>query len=246
MHPRIGITSTPGTHASTALGIERPLASLDVAYVEAVAMAGGAPLLLPTVDEALVPRVLDGLDAVILSGGGDVDPARYGAEPDPETGGVHEGRDAFELAIVHEARERDLPVLAICRGLQVLNVALGGTLHQHVPRITHHRHKDPDNWDVSASPVTVEEGTRLHGIVGGTQITVNSLHHQSADRLGEGLRCVAVDGDDIVEAIEPTDDSAVLGVQWHPELLTGEPVHAALFHWLVNRALERRGETLAR
>ena len=224
---------------SVTLLIERPNASLDTAYVDAVAGAGGMPLLLPNLDPALASDVVADLDGLVLSGGADVHPSHYGADAHPETNPADPIRDAFELAAVRAAQEQGVPVLAVCRGMQVLNVANGGTLLQHVPDVTHHEHKDIENWAVSANPVRVVEGTQLHDLVGGTQLTVNSLHHQAVDRVADGFRCAAEDTESIVEAIEPVDGSPVIGVQWHPELLVAEPVHAALFVWLVNRAGDR-------
>jgi putative glutamine amidotransferase len=238
--PRIGITTTSGTRTSVSLGIQRPTASLDTAYVEATTIAGGAPLLLPNTDHALATELVGALDGLIVSGGADVDPARYGADRAPETNPADPARDAFELAALDAAFEQSVPVLAICRGMQLLNVACGGTLIQHVPHVTHTEHKDIVNWNVSANPVTVADGTLLHDLVGASHITVNSLHHQAVDRVADGFRCSAVDEDGIIEAIEPVDGSPVLGVQWHPELLIAEPVHEALFIWLVNQAVDRR------
>ena len=234
--PRIGITTTSGTRTSVTLGVQRPTVSLDTAYVEATTVAGGLPVLLPNVSPELAEELVDPLDALILSGGADVDPARYGAARAPETKPADAARDAFELAAIEAAIARRLPVLAICRGMQVLNVAHGGTLIQHVPHVTETEHKDIVNWNVSANPVTVFDGTCLHGLLGMSHITVNSLHHQAVDRLADGFRCSATDEDGIIEAIEPVDGSPVLGVQWHPELLIAEPVHQALFTWLVNCA----------
>jgi putative glutamine amidotransferase len=217
----------------------RPTVSVDRAYVDAVAIAGGVPILLPPVDPDVVSDLVDGIDGLVLSGGGDVDPARYGAERAPETGGVDPARDASELALVPCAEDRGIPLLAVCRGMQVLNVAHGGTLLQHVPHVTHTEHLDVAHWDVAANPVTVEEGSRLHELCGERHLSVNSLHHQAVDRVGSGLRVTAHDEDGIVEALESTTDDAVLGVQWHPELLIDEPEHEALFVWLVNHASAR-------
>lgn len=240
MHPRIAITTTSGTRTSVTLGIQRPTVSLDTAYVDATAVAGGAPTLLPNTDPDLAAVLLDGVDGVILSGGADVDPARYGADAAPETTVADPARDAFELAVLEAAEARGMPVLAVCRGMQVLNVHRGGTLIQHVPHVTHTEHRDVEHWDVSANPVTLVEGSQVHGLAGGVKVTVNSLHHQAVDQLGRGLRCTAVDEDGIVEAVEDAGGRPVIGVQWHPELLLAEPFHEALFVWLVNRALEHR------
>lgn len=239
VRPRIGITTTPSSHISVTLDIPRPIVSLDVGYVDAVVTAGGAPVLLPTVPAERAPDAVRDLDALVLTGGGDVDPSRYGAEPAPDTEGVDPERDEFELAALASAEEQGLPVLAICRGMQLLNVARGGTLIQHVPDVTHTEHRDVAHWNVSANRVTVVPDTRLHELCGGTQLTVNSLHHQAIDEVGSGLRITAVDEDDLIEAIEPTGDAPILGVQWHPELLIHEPEHEALFVWLVNQACER-------
>ena len=239
MRPRIGITTTSGTRLSVTLHIERPNASLDTAYVDATLVAGGMPVLLPSIDPALAAEVVGGLDGLVLSGGADVHPSHYGAELDPRTNPADSVRDAFELAVVRAAQQQGVPVLAVCRGMQVLNVANGGTLIQHVPDVTHSEHTDITNWAVSANPVSVLEGSQLHELVGGSRLTVNSLHHQAVDRVGHGFRCVAEDTDSIIEAIEPVDGSPVIGVQWHPELLMSEPEHEALFVWLVNRARDR-------
>ena len=238
--PRIGITTTSMQRTSMSLGVQRPTAILDADYVNATAMAGGVPYLLPNTDPDLAEAYVEPLDAVMLSGGADIDPARYGAEPHPETHPPDPERDAFELAVLRAARERELPVLGICRGMQLINVAHGGTLIQHVPDVTNGEHRDLLRWNVSSNPVTVETPSRLHDVLGHTQITVNSLHHQAVDRLAPGFRRSAHDHEDIVEAIEAEDGSPVLGVQWHPEVLATEPVHQLLFSWLVHEASRRR------
>lgn len=239
MRPRIGITTTSGLRRNATLGIDRLNASIDTAYVDSVTHAGGLPLLLPSVDPELAADLVDGLDGLVLSGGADVDPGHYGADRHPCTEPADARRDAFELAAAGAAYERSLPTLAICRGAQVLNVAHGGTLLQHIPDVTRHEHRDTERWDLAANPVRCVEGTLLHCIVGHTQFTVNSLHHQAIDRVADGFRAAAVDTEGIVEAIEPLDGAPILGVQWHPELLTGEGLHQALFFWLVNRAADR-------
>lgn len=240
MRPRIGITTTAGLRLNFTLGIDRPNASLDTAYVDSVVCAGGLPLLLPSVDPELAGELVSGLDGLILSGGADVDPANYGAERHPCTEPADVERDAFELAAARAAREQGVPLLGICRGSQVLNVAHGGTLIQHVPDLTRDEHRDIARWNVAGNPVRVVEGTLLHELFGHTQFTVNSLHHQAVDRVADGFQVAAVDTAGIIEAIEATDGSPVLGVQWHPELLPSEGLHQALFVWLVNRAGDRR------
>ena len=195
---------------------------LGRAYVDAVQRAGGAALILPA-DPVWVTDpdpILDLLDGLLLAGGADVDPQFYGAEPHPETRGTVPERDTIEIALARRALERDLPLLAICRGMQVLNVALGGTLHQHLPEVVGHgEHRrvvgsfadsDHDVHLVSGSLAARAAGEEVH--------VTKSHHHQGVDRLGEGL---VVTGratlDDLPEAIERPDRRFTLGVQWHPE-----------------------------
>ncbi|MBW1599383.1 gamma-glutamyl-gamma-aminobutyrate hydrolase family protein [Streptomyces sp. JJ38] len=196
-----------------------PAALLPADYHRMVQRVGGLAVLLPP-DPALgaARAAVARLDGLVVSGGADLDPAGYGAAPDPRTGPVEPGRDAFELALVAAALERGLPVLGVCRGLQILNVALGGTLLQHVDG---HRGAPGTFLD---HPVTPVPGTLLHSLLGGP-VTVPSCHHQAVDRLGEGLVACALAADGLVEAAEadPAADSAasaspfVLGVQWHAE-----------------------------
>ncbi len=153
---------------------------------------------------------LDGLDGLLLAGGSDVDPARYGVTRGSRTGPPDSERDRLEAALVAEALERDLPVLAICRGLQLLNVALGGTLVQHVEG-----HQLPDGE--AGHPVAIVPGSRLQEILGVEEYSVNSRHHQCADRLAGGLEVAARAPDGVIEALELPGKSFVLAVQWHPE-----------------------------
>ena len=188
-------------------------------YLLAVAAAGGVPMLLPPqeFDEATIDRVLGAVDALVLSGGVDVDPALYGAERDPRTEPSRPQRDAWERSLVLTALERDMPVLAICRGVQLLDVALGGTLHQHLPALTPVSHGHEPSVFVPTL-VTIDAGTLLGGILpSATPITVRCHHHQALDRVGEGLAVVARSSDGIVEAVESTAHRFAVGVQWHPE-----------------------------
>jgi putative glutamine amidotransferase len=191
-----------------------PYATVNVGLPDLVEEAGGVPLLLtPT---AHVDQVLDAVDALLLQGGGDVDPEVYGQELHPRTNTIDRRRDAFELALLARARERGVPVLGICRGIQLVNVAYGGTLVQHLPDVTGFDHEQLDRWDGVAHPIEIAEGSRLEAVLGERRIDVNSVHHQAVDRLGEGLRAVARADDGVVEAIEHESDP-VLAVQWHPE-----------------------------
>ncbi len=195
---------------------------LSRSYVEAVQRAGALVLMLPP-DRLLLERpqeVLDLLDGLVIAGGADIDPASYGAEPHPETLDTVPERDRFEIALVRAAIERDLPVLGICRGMQLINVAYGGTLMQHLPeRFGHHEHlRVPGTFDGADHDVDLLAGTLAARAAGETHHATKSHHHQGVDRLGEGLQisgCSAMD--DLPEAIERPDRRFVLGVQWHPE-----------------------------
>jgi putative glutamine amidotransferase len=186
-------------------------------YSVAVARAGGLPILLPPDDAtAEAPdEVLDLLDGLVLAGGSDMDPGSYGARPHPETGTTSPERDRFELALAHRAIERDMPVLGICRGMQLLNVAYGGTLEQHLPAVRTHRHTPGLFCD---HEVRLESGSLAARSIGADRTSVKSHHHQGADEVGEGLTVSGwSDSDDLVEAIEDRNRRYVLGVLWHPE-----------------------------
>ena len=226
--PVIGIT----TYAQEASwGVWRlPAALIPLDYVDAVERAGGRAVLIPPSEEG-IDETLDALDAVIFSGGADVDPDLYGAEAHPETDVPHSQRDAGELALLHAALERDLPTLAICRGFQLLNVARGGDLIQHLPEeVGHDVHKDVPG-EFTHHPVEVKPGTKLASILG-EQSHVTSHHHQAVRRLGEGLVETAWADDGTLEALEDPSCRFVVGVQWHPE--AGED--RALFGALVDEA----------
>ena len=231
----VGITSSPG--ARDGVWIEGATRS----YVDAVARAGGIPVVLPVLAPAAADGVLDRLDGLLLSGGGDIDPALYGAEPDPHLQGVDAERDAFEVALVRRAIARRIPVLGVCRGSQVINVARGGSLIQHLGDHTDVEHQDRIRFDTVIHHVSIVPSSRVAEVVGSTYVGVNTLHHQAVDRLGDGLSAVAWSTDepvDVIEAIE-LDGRDVLGVQWHPELLPTAPEHQALFAWLVDTARDR-------
>ncbi|HET6810253.1 MAG TPA: gamma-glutamyl-gamma-aminobutyrate hydrolase family protein [Acidimicrobiales bacterium] len=209
------------------------------AYVKAVRKAGGTPVLLPMVDATDAEIFLDAVEGVLLTGGDDVDPASYGHERAPETVKTDAARDELELALARAVVERDHPTLAICRGCQVLNVALGGTLTQHVDD---HFHLERYNEGVHA--VKLADGSSLErwlpGVRGGV-LEVNSLHHQSVHTLGPAARVAATAEDGTVEAVEVDGAANVVGVQWHPELLRHRPDHLGLFTELVRRAAGHAG-----
>ena len=203
---------------------------LPHAYAEHVVRAGGQPVVLPPVGDPA--SLVDRLDALIVAGGGDIDPARYGTPPHERTGYIRDFRDEAELGLVHAALDRGLPFLGICRGLQVLNVALGGTLHQHVPDVVGDVRHSPAPGTYGRLPVKVAAGTRLAAVLGTEESTVAHYHHQAIDRLGAGLTATAWSDDGLIEAAELDDRPFALGVQWHPE--AGED--GALFSALVAAA----------
>jgi gamma-glutamyl-gamma-aminobutyrate hydrolase PuuD len=228
--PAIGIT-TYLTRAHWGAW-ELDAALVPFSYVQAVERAGGAPLLVPP--GASVGETLDVVDGLIFSGGSDLDPSHYRQEPHTQTRDVVRERDDFELALMQAALERDLPVLAICRGSQVLNVALGGDLEQHLPdRIGTNAHKETAGV-FAEHDVDVVSGTRLASIVG-AHGNVKSHHHQGYGRLGSGLQEAARASDGTVEALEDPSRAFTLGVLWHPE----EDEDLALFEALVEAAADR-------
>jgi gamma-glutamyl-gamma-aminobutyrate hydrolase PuuD len=230
--PLIGIT----TYAQPARwGVwDLPAALVPLEYVDAVERAGGRAVLLPPSEDG-VDETLDVLDGIVFSGGADVDPARYGAEAHPETDAPQARRDAGELALLEAALARDLPTLAICRGFQLLNVARGGDLVQHLPEtVGSDEHKQVPG-EFAVHPVEVKEGSRLASIVGAGP-AVTSHHHQALGRVGDGLVECAWAADGTLEAVEDPDLRFAVGVQWHPE--AGED--DALFAALVEQAREYR------
>jgi len=197
-----------------------PAAMVPLTYVRAVARAGGRPLLIaPTPDDLADPsELLDLLDGVLVTGGADVDPGAYGETAHAQTAPVVADRDEFEMLLVREAAERDLPCLGICRGMQVVNVAYGGALEQHLPdRLERDIHRG-DAGAFADHRVDVEPGSLAAIAAGATDVAVKSHHHQGVARLGEGLRVTArAEGDGTIEAIEDDRRRFVLGVLWHPE-----------------------------
>ena len=194
---------------------------LPASYIEGVNLAGGIAVLLPPqpVDAEVASRVLDGLDGLIITGGRDVVPQGYGQQPHPvtdEAAPENRQRDAFELALVGGAIRRGMPLLGVCRGAQVINVALGGTLHQHLPDVIGHTHHQQGNAVFSTSAVRTVPGTRLAALIGDSS-DAQCYHHQAIDRLGGGLIVSAQDSDGVIEAVEIPGANFVLAVQWHPE-----------------------------
>jgi putative glutamine amidotransferase len=232
MRPIIGITAY--AEEATWGAWTLPAALIPFAYVRSVEQAGGRALLVPPTEDG-VDETLDRLDGMVFSGGSDIEPELYGAAAHAATTGVRPERDHAELALLTAALERDMPVLALCRGSQVLNVALGGDIEQHLPdRIGHEGHKEVAGT-FSEHAVEPVPGTCLAPLLGG-RVTVKSHHHQGYGRLGTGLREAAHDEDGTVEAIEDPSRRFAVGVLWHPE----EGDDLRLFEELVEQARQYR------
>jgi putative glutamine amidotransferase len=215
MRPLIATTATTYTG-----NYRTPQVMLGVPYLTEVERPGATALMLtPAHDPASLNHLLDRSHGLVLTGGEDVEPTRYGQEPHPQLGSTNPARDRMEFAVLEGALEREMPILAICRGMQLVNVAFGGTLYQDLPAQRAgdlvHEQTAPinDHWH----DAVVEEGSRLSEIFGVAELFINSFHHQGVDRLAPGLRAVARAEDGLVEAVEATEHPWVFGVQWHPE-----------------------------
>jgi putative glutamine amidotransferase len=213
IRPLIGITSYDEPVAWGAWNVDAVL--VPTAYVRAVERAGGRPLVIPPADNG-VAETLAVLDGLVFSGGGDVDPDAYGAEPHNETRGVNSKRDEAELALLRAALDRELPLLAVCRGSQVFNVALGGDLVQHLPELVGHDRHLHTPGEFADHDVRLEPATRVGAILG-DRAPVKSHHHQAFGRLGGNLREAAWADDGTLEAIEDPTRPFAVGVLWHPE-----------------------------
>lgn len=228
--PLVGITAHGTMINDDDDGIRVAHSVVGRAYLRAVHRAGGLPILLPLVDPDDADDLLDRVDALVVTGGADVDPTHYGQARSAQCGVTDPERDAVDLAFAKAAVRRNMPTLCICRGVQVLNVAMGGTLVQHVDE-----HMRIDLYDRDVHDVQVTSGSRLASLLGSSSLSVNSLHHQVIDRPGDRVRIVASNSDGHPEAIEIDGAPAVLGVQWHPELLRHRSEQLALFQSLVSR-----------
>ena len=236
--PIVGVTSYVEQARFGAWDV--PAALIPLSYVQAIERAGGRALVVPPTEDG-VEETLDALDGLLLSGGSDLDPSLYGADAHPETRNIRPGRDLAEMALLRAALARDLPVLAVCRGSQVLNVARGGNLVQHLPdTLGNEAHRETPGV-FSDHGVQVDPSSRLGGIVG-TSVDVKSHHHQGYGDLGEGLRVVARAEDGTIEAVEDPERRFAVGVLWHPE--AGED--AALFEALVSEARDHRATRASR
>lgn len=208
--------------------VPRPRYILDKDYCRAVELGGGVPVLIPAAYEDCIEGLLGMLDGLILSGGRDIDPSRYGQEVHPSTVLVVPEKEEFDFKLVRSALKMDMPILGICYGEQLLNVGMGGSLYQDIPSDLDIpvNHCDPSG---GRHKVFVEKNTMLHRLLGVDTIDTNSTHHQTIDRLGEGLRVCARAEDGMIEAVESVRHTFVLAVQWHPERMLEEPIERRLF-----------------
>jgi putative glutamine amidotransferase len=238
MRPLIALTGVPIV-AGGVLGWRQGAIACTTAYVEAIQRAGADPVIVPPapLEQGEAGVRLGRFDGLLLVGGGDIDPALYGQEEQPEIAHINPARDEFEIPLVRAAIDRGVPTLCICRGVQVLNVALGGTLHQHISdREEFVAHRNEDGSDGVLHEVRVQPGSRVMKAMGAERVRTFSHHHQALDQLGTGLIPVGWAEDDLLEAVE-LEDGWVLGVQWHAEATAAtDPTQQAIFDALVREA----------
>ena len=239
MAPLIGVTTSEvrrGELATLRRHGEPPQheMALGLTYMRAVELAGGVPVVLPPLEPKALPTLLARLDGVCLSGGPDLDPAAYGARAHEQLGPTEPALDRFELELARAADAAGMPLLGVCRGAQALNVARGGTLHQHLDG-----HRQTEVASRPVHPVRIAGRSRLARVVGARAAQVNSFHHQAVDELGEGLVATAWAPDGTIEAIEDRRHPFLLAVQWHAETLVDDPGQLALFRALVDAASGR-------
>jgi putative glutamine amidotransferase len=227
------LIAIPGRRSDEAKGHRTPVVSGGRLYADAVQRAGGLPVVIPPTDDVdLIRATVERCDGMVLLGGGDVSPSQYGREINARLFGVDEFIDAFEIAAVQHAVALDLPVLAICRGHQILNVALGGTLIQHLENYEVHRDTMHD--------VQLTQGSLVAEAMGTTQPMTHSFHHQAIDTAAPSLAVVGHSSDRTIEAVQHSTATWVIGVQWHPEDTAEEdPANQGLFNALVQRATSR-------
>ena len=217
---------TVAVTASIRLDGDTSRVRLTAAYVTALESAGLIPLIVPPLSRASAAAViLDSVSGLVLTGGEDVDPARYGEKRHEKIRSINAARDATEIALIEEAKARGKPILAICRGIQILNVALGGTLVQDIPSQldTKIAHDEDSPRNSRSHDISIEPGSLIAKAVGTEHCTVNSFHHQSVKRVADGMRVTARSPDGVIEGLESTDDWWVIAVQWHPEEMTDSP-----------------------
>ncbi len=241
--PLIGVTTSEVRRAEqieqTAQGDPpRHEMALGLTYMRAIEKAGGIPVVIPPLEDRAIEPLLERVAGICLSGGPDLDPGSYDQQPHPMLGPTEPDLDRFELAVARAADERGKPLLAICRGAQALNIARGGSLHQHLPDREAEAgsaigHRQKAAGDIVTHEVEISPHSKLAEIVGSTRIEVNSFHHQATERLGDDLVPVAWASDGVVEGVEDPAREFLIGVQWHAESLVDRPEELALFEAFV-------------
>jgi putative glutamine amidotransferase len=216
MQPRILITTNSETLERN---VNRVYTTVSLQYAEAVAKAGGLPFFVGNLSPELAETYIETADGILFSGGVDVDPVHFGQTPHPQLGFIDEARDLFELALYKAAKRKGIPILGICRGIQLINVAEGGTLHQHLPALPEMIQHSQVNMDGSLfHEMRLDSSSSLSKAYDKITIRTDSYHHQAIDKLGKELRAVAWTQDGLIEGAEGTGKTFVLGVQWHPEM----------------------------
>ena len=239
--PRILISTGRRNEASRSGEIQPTITGCNLNYVYGILRAGGAPLMVPRIaDDEAIRVMVEIADGLLLTGGGDVSSLEYGEEPHPAAKYQDPVRDACERILIRYAYTKNIPILGICRGIQILNVALGGTLVQDIPTQVENAHLhycDPLHPGAFHT-VEIEPGSRMFLMLGGAAtLSVNSYHHQSLDRVADALRVVCRARDGVVEAVESAEGRPILALQWHPEEIAAEyPIHQGFFNWLIQQA----------
>ena len=234
--PLIGITTSRQKHQ---LGF--PVIAISEAYVQAVSQAGGIPVSIPLgISGSQIQDLLSRLDGILLSGGGDIDPDRFGADPHPKVNFIDKDRDRVEIQLIQDAIQQEIPFLGICRGIQTLNVALGGTLYTHIsdqhPDAIHHAQIEGHPKDYLSHEIQIKPETKISSCMGQSNLKVNSMHHQGIHQLASGLVATAYAPDGLIEAVELEAYGFGLAVQWHPEWLTAHTPIQALFQSFIQAA----------
>lgn len=235
MKPVIGITGRIQMSANEGIiGLEKAYVPTD--YIDSVEAAGGIPLILPVIRATEdINILLQKIDGLIVSGGIDINPLLFGEEPEPEQGFMLEELDNFDIIITEAAYKLGIPILGICRGIQVINVVFGGSLYQDIKKVSSVKHDQMARRDAATHTVSIEKGSLLYDLYGET-LTVNSYHHQAVKEPAPGFRITAKAKDGIIEAIEMPGSRFVLGVQWHPEMMSAKNENARkLFRMFVNK-----------
>ncbi|MDQ2700565.1 MAG: gamma-glutamyl-gamma-aminobutyrate hydrolase family protein [Actinomycetota bacterium] len=249
--PLIGVTTSEVRKAETLSPIpegEPPMheMALGITYMRAIEAGGGVPVVIPPLGTDLIGPLLSRLDGLCLSGGPDIHPGAYDQEPHEKLGPTEPDLDRFELTIAHWADLHGLPILAICRGMQALNVSRGGSLFQHIPdRWDQIDHRQTVPGHTASHQVDLDPEARLSTIFGSTEIAVNSFHHQAVDRIGENLTPSGWSPDGAVEAVEDRSREFLIGVQWHAELLVDDSEHLRLYTAFVDACIEFGQERLS-